>query len=89
MYGSQDISASVCGTDELECGDTVMLYVDLTNYGTISGFKEDQTPQNPKEFALANSELGKKQKKPGGSSPSFSGSRKDPSDSNIELERYG
>ncbi|MDD1738557.1 MAG: hypothetical protein LUQ02_03180 [Methanothrix sp.] len=89
MYGSPDISASVSGTDEFERGDTVMLYVDLTNYGKISGFKEDQTPQNPKEFALANSELGKMQKKAWGIVTFFFREPKDPSDSNIELERYG
>jgi len=53
MYGSPSISASVSGTNEFERGDTVTLYVDLTNYGRIIGFKEDLTPQNPKEFALA------------------------------------
>ncbi len=57
MYGSPDISASVSGTDEFERGDTVTLYVDLTNYGRMMGFKEDRTPQNPKEFALKNAEL--------------------------------
>ncbi|MDD1740550.1 MAG: hypothetical protein LUQ51_01015 [Methanothrix sp.] len=89
MYGSPDISASVSGTDEFECGDTVMLYVDLTNYRKISGFKEDQTLQNPKEFALANSELGKMQKKAWGIVTFFFREPEDPSDSNIELERYG
>ncbi len=64
MYGSPDISASISGTDEFERGDTVTLYVDLTNYGRILGFKEDQTPQNPKEFALANAELQEEYKKP-------------------------
>ena len=64
MYGSPDLSASVTGTDEFERGDTVSLYVDLTNYGRILGFKEDQTPQNPKEFALANAELQEEYKKP-------------------------
>ena len=63
MYGGPDISASVSGTDEFERGDTVTLYVDLTNYGRILGFKEDQTPQNPKEFALANAELQEEYKK--------------------------
>ncbi len=63
MYGSPGISASVDGTDEFQRGDTVSLYVDLTNYGRILGFKEDQTPQNPKEFALANSELQEEYKK--------------------------
>jgi len=64
MYGSPDISASISGTDEFERGDTVTLYVDLTNYGRILGFKEDQTPQNPKEFALAAAELQEEYKKP-------------------------
>ena len=64
MYGSPDISASISGTDEFERGDTVTLYVDLTNYGRIIGFKEDQTPQNPKEFALAAAELQDEYKKP-------------------------
>ena len=64
MYGSPDISASVSGTDEFDRGDTVALYVDLTNYGRILGFKEDLTPQNPKEFALASAELQEEYKKP-------------------------
>jgi len=64
MYGSPIISASVSGTDEFERGDTVTLYLDLTNYGRILGFKEDQTPQNPKEFALAATELQEEYKKP-------------------------
>jgi hypothetical protein len=64
MYGSPDISASISGTNEFERGDTVTLYVDLTNYGRIIGFKEDLTPQNPKEFALAAAELQEEYKKP-------------------------
>ena len=64
MYGGPDISASVAGTDEFERGDTVALYLDLTNYGRIIGFKEDQTPQNPKEYALAAAELQEEYKKP-------------------------
>ena len=64
MYGSPDISASISGTDEFDRGDTVTLYVDLTNYGRILGFKEDQTPQNEKEFALASAELQEEYKKP-------------------------
>ncbi|MDD1750187.1 MAG: hypothetical protein LUO89_09970 [Methanothrix sp.] len=64
MYGSPDISASVSGTNEFERGDTITLYVDLTNYGRIIGFKEDQTPQNSKEFALAAAELQEEYKKP-------------------------
>ena len=63
MYGGPNISASVAGTNEFQRGDTVSLYVDLTNYGRTLGFKEDQTPQNPKEFALANSELQEEYKK--------------------------
>jgi hypothetical protein len=63
MYGGPNISASVAGTDEFQRGDTVSLYVDLTNYGRTLGFDEDQTPQNPKEFALANSELQEEYKK--------------------------
>ncbi|MDD1762331.1 MAG: hypothetical protein LUQ59_08865 [Methanothrix sp.] len=64
MYGGPDISASVSGTDEFERGDTVTLYVDLTNYGRILGFKEDQIPQDPKEYALAAAELEEEYKKP-------------------------
>ena len=64
MYGSPKISASISGTDEFERGDTVTLYLDLTNYGRILGFKEDQTPQNQKEYALAASELQKEYSKP-------------------------
>ncbi|HSD58288.1 MAG TPA: hypothetical protein VLB04_08915 [Methanotrichaceae archaeon] len=63
MYGSPSLSASISGTNEFERGDTVTLYVDLTNYGRVLGFKEDQTPQNPKEFALKNSELQEEYKK--------------------------
>jgi hypothetical protein len=64
MYGGPDISAGVSGTDEFERGDTVTLYLDLTNYGRILGFKEDLTPQDPKEFALASAELQEEYKKP-------------------------
>ncbi|OPY54216.1 MAG: NPCBM-associated, NEW3 domain of alpha-galactosidase [Methanosaeta sp. PtaU1.Bin060] len=63
MYGSPAISASVAGTDEFDRGDTVTLFVDLTNYGRILGFKEDLTPDNPKEFALAAAELQEEYKK--------------------------
>ncbi len=64
MYGSPDISASISGTDEFERGDTVTLYLDLTNYGRIIGFKQDQMPQNAKEYALASAELEEENKKP-------------------------
>ncbi len=63
MYGGPDLSASISGTDEFERGDTVTLYVDLINYGRVLGFKEDRTPQNPKEFALKNAELSEEYKK--------------------------
>ncbi len=63
MYGGPALSASVTGTNEFERGDTVTLYLDLTNYGRILGFKEDQTPQNPKEYALANAEQQEEYKK--------------------------
>jgi len=64
LYGSPDLSASVSGTNEFERGDTITLYLDLTNYGRILGFKEDLTPQDPKEFALAAAELQEEYKKP-------------------------
>ena len=64
MYGSPEMSASIPGTEEFQRGDTVTLFVDLTNYGRILGFKEDLIPQNPKEFALANTELQEEYKKP-------------------------
>jgi hypothetical protein len=64
MYGSPDISASVSGTNEFERGDIVTLLLDLNNYGRILGFKEDQIPQNPTEYALANAELQEEYKKP-------------------------
>jgi hypothetical protein len=64
MYGSPDISAGISGTDEFDRGDTVSLYLDLTNYGRILGFKEDLTPSEPKEYALAAAELQEEYKKP-------------------------
>ncbi len=63
MYGTPEISASIAGTNEFERGDTVTLYVDLINYGRMLGFKEDQTPQSPKEFALASAEQQEEYKK--------------------------
>jgi len=64
MYGSPDLSASISGTNEFERGDTVTLYLDLTNYGRIIGFKQDQMPENAKEYALASAELEEENKKP-------------------------
>lgn len=63
IEGGPALSASISGTDEFERGDTVTLYVDLTNYGRMLGFKEDQMPGNPKEYALANAELQEEYKK--------------------------
>lgn len=63
MYGSPSISASISGTNEFDRGDTATLYIDLTNYGRVLGFKEDLTPQNPKEYALKNAELQEEYKK--------------------------
>lgn len=63
MYGGPSISASISGTNEFERGDTATLYIDLTNYGRVLGFKEDLTPQNPKEYALKNAELQEEYKK--------------------------
>jgi uncharacterized membrane protein len=63
MYGGPNLSASISGTNEFDRGDTVTLYVDLTNFGRILGFKEDLTPQNPKEYALKNAELQEEYKK--------------------------
>ncbi len=47
MYGGPSISASVAGTDEFERGDTVSLYVDLTNYGRILGFERGSDSTEP------------------------------------------
>jgi hypothetical protein len=64
MIGGPDISASVSGTDEFERGDTVTLYVDLTNQGRMIDFNEDQMPRNLKEFLLADAEQQEEYKKP-------------------------
>ena len=56
FYGGPSLSASVSGTDEFDRGDTVTLYVDLTNYGRITGFKQDKVPNTATEYALANAE---------------------------------
>lgn len=56
FYGGPSLSASVSGTDEFDRGDTVTLYVDLTNYGRITGFKQDKVPNTGTEYALANAE---------------------------------
>ena len=64
MIGGPDVSASVSGTDEFERGDTVTLYVDLTNHGRMIDFNEDQMPRNLKEFLLADAEQEEEYKKP-------------------------
>jgi hypothetical protein len=56
FYGGPSLSASVSGTNEFDRGDTVTLYVDLTNYGRITGFKQDKVPNTATEYALANAE---------------------------------
>lgn len=59
MHGSPELSASLAGTNEFERGDTVTLFIELTNFGRIMGFEADRTPDsdNPKELALADAEL--------------------------------
>jgi hypothetical protein len=56
FYGGPSLSASVSGTDEFDRGDTVTLNVDLTNFGRITGFKQDMVPNSATEYALANAE---------------------------------
>lgn len=56
FYGGPSLSASISGTDEFDRGDLVTLYIDLTNYGRITGFKQDKVPENPTEYSLANQE---------------------------------
>lgn len=55
-YGGPLFTADITGTNEFSRGDTVTLYVDLTNNGKIMGFKQDQMANTPTEFALANQE---------------------------------
>ena len=56
FYGGPSLSASISGTNEFDRGDLVTLYIDITNYGRITGFKQDKVPDNPTEYALANQE---------------------------------
>jgi hypothetical protein len=56
VYGGPELSASIPGTNEFSRGETVSVYIDLTNYGRIMGFKEDKKPDTPTEYALANEE---------------------------------
>lgn len=55
-YGGPLFTADITGTNEFSRGDTVTLYVDLTNNGKIMGFKQDKVANTPTEFALANQE---------------------------------
>ena len=57
MSGSPQLDASLAGTSEFERGDTVTLYVDLTNYGRIMGYKADKKADTLMEQALADREL--------------------------------
>jgi hypothetical protein len=52
-FGSPQLDASLAGTNEFERGETVDLYVDLTNYGRIMGFDADKKADTKMEQALA------------------------------------
>ncbi len=56
-FGSPQLDASLAGTNEFERGDTVTLYVDLTNYGRIMGFEADKKADTKMEQMLADREL--------------------------------
>ncbi len=55
-YGGPLFTADITGTNEFSRGDTVTLYVGLTNNGKIMGFKQDKMANTPTEYALANQE---------------------------------
>jgi len=55
-YGGPLFTADITGTNEFSRGDTVTLYVGLTNNGKIMGFKQDKVANTPTEYALANQE---------------------------------
>ncbi|HPJ29810.1 MAG TPA: hypothetical protein PLZ42_00280 [Methanothrix sp.] len=57
MSGSPQLDASLAGTSEFERGDTVTLYVDITNYGRIMGYEADKKADTKMEQALADREL--------------------------------
>jgi hypothetical protein len=63
FYGGPSLSASISGTNEFDRGDLVTLYISLTNYGRITGFKQDKVPDTPTEYALANQEQQEESKK--------------------------
>ena len=56
-FGSPQLDASLAGTNEFERGETVELYVELTNYGRIMGFEADKKADTKMEQALADREL--------------------------------
>lgn len=56
-FGLPKLDASLAGTNEFERGDTVDLYVDLTNYGRIMGFDADKKADTKMEQTLADREL--------------------------------
>jgi hypothetical protein len=56
-FGSPQLDASLAGTNEFERGDTVDLYVELTNYGRIMGFEADKKADTKMEQALADREV--------------------------------
>ena len=57
VSGSPQLDASLAGTREFERGDTVTLYLDITNYGRIMGFDADKKADTKMEKALADREL--------------------------------
>ncbi len=56
-FGSPQLDASLAGTNEFERGDTVDLYVELTNYGRIMGFEADKKADTKMEQTLADREV--------------------------------
>jgi LPXTG-motif cell wall-anchored protein len=56
-FGSPQLQASLAGTNEFDRGDTVKLYIDLTNYGRILGLDEDKTAETRMENELSDREF--------------------------------
>ncbi len=56
-FGSPQLDATLAGTNEFERGDTVTLYIDLTNYGRVMGFDADKKADTLMEKTLADREL--------------------------------
>ncbi|MHC1630878.1 MAG: COG1361 S-layer family protein [Methanotrichaceae archaeon] len=56
-FGSPQLDASLAGTNEFDRGDTVDLYVELTNYGRIMGFDADKKADTEMERALSDREF--------------------------------